>query len=81
MNTDAKTVLDAALKLPPDELEELKRRLNRRLNRISVSGQRRTGDVTRFFGVFDSGDPRSADNDKIDADLAAEYDDDHAPEN
>lgn len=77
MNTDAKTVLDAALKLPPDELEELKRRLNR----ISVSGQRRTGDVTRFFGVFDSGDPRSADNNKIDADLAAEYDDDHAPEN
>lgn len=77
MNTDTKTVLDAALKLPPDELEELKRRLNR----ISNSGQRRTGDVTKFFGVFDSGDPRSADNDKIDADLAAEYDDDHAPEN
>jgi hypothetical protein len=76
MNSDIKTVLDAALKLPPDELEELKRRLNR----ITISGRKRTGDVTRFFGTFDSGDPRSADNDKIDAALAEEYDDDHAPE-
>src|SRR5438128_9778192 len=27
-----------------------------------------------FFGIWDSGDPRSADNDRIDADLAREYD-------
>jgi hypothetical protein len=77
MNSDVNAVLDAALKLPPDELEELKRRLNR----ITVAGHKRKGDVTRFFGTFDSGDPRSADNDKIDADLAEEYSDDHAPEN
>jgi hypothetical protein len=29
--------------------------------------------VRSFFGSWDSGDPRSADNDLIDADLAREY--------
>lgn len=29
--------------------------------------------VRSFFGIWDSGDPRSADNDRIDADLAREY--------
>ena len=32
------------------------------------------GDFSRFFGTFNSGDPNSADNDAIDADLAREYD-------
>jgi hypothetical protein len=31
------------------------------------------GDITRFFGAWDSGDPNSADNERIDADLAREY--------
>ena len=26
-----------------------------------------------FFGVFDSGDPHSTDNERLDADLAREY--------
>jgi hypothetical protein len=30
-------------------------------------------DITRFFGMWDSGDPNSADNERIDADLAREY--------
>jgi hypothetical protein len=29
--------------------------------------------LEEFFGCFDSGDPHSADNDRIDADLAREY--------
>jgi Protein of unknown function (DUF2281) len=29
--------------------------------------------VSSFFGSWDSGDPRSADNDRIDRDLADEY--------
>jgi hypothetical protein len=29
--------------------------------------------VRSFFGVWDSGDPCSADNDRIDADLARDY--------
>lgn len=32
-----------------------------------------TPPVRSFFGIWDSGDPRSADNDRIDADLAREY--------
>ena len=31
------------------------------------------GNVRRHFGSVRSGDPRSADNDRIDADLAKEY--------
>ena len=33
-----------------------------------------TSSVRSFFGIWDSGDPRSADNDRLDADLAREYD-------
>lgn len=29
--------------------------------------------ISSFFGIWDSGDRRSADNDRIDADLAREY--------
>lgn len=39
-----------------------------------VNGTRKkTGDITRFFGMWDSGDPHSADNERIDADLARDY--------
>lgn len=31
------------------------------------------GDFSRFFGTVNSGNPNSADNDAIDADLAKEY--------
>jgi hypothetical protein len=31
------------------------------------------GDFSRFFGTVNSGNPNSADNDAIDADLAREY--------
>ncbi len=41
---------------------------------------KRTGDITRFFGMFDSGDPDSADNERINADLARAYADDHEDE-
>lgn len=34
---------------------------------------RKEGDITKFFGMFDTGDPDSADNEKIDADLARAY--------
>jgi len=33
----------------------------------------------RHAGIFDSGDPHFADNDRIDADLAREYADNHEP--
>ncbi len=34
---------------------------------------RAPADWRRFSGIIDSGDPRSSDNDRIDADLAGEY--------
>ena len=37
----------------------------------------RQGDITKFFGMFESGDPNSADNERIDADLARAYADNH----
>jgi hypothetical protein len=40
----------------------------------------RKGDIRKFFGIFDSGDPNSADNERIDADLAREYGSNHEDE-
>jgi hypothetical protein len=77
MNPDLNKVLDAALKLPPDQQQELIKELR---GRGFPMGKRR-GDVRKFFGTFDSGDPNSADNEKIDSDLAEAYADDHEPEN
>ena len=39
-----------------------------------ASGENGTPPVRSFFGVWDSGNPHSADNDRLDADLAREYD-------
>jgi len=36
--------------------------------------------LLRHAGTFESGDPRSADNERIDADLAREYADNHEDE-
>ena len=43
-------------------------------SRIDPSGSREKGTppVRSFFGIWDSGDPGSANNDRIDADLARE---------
>jgi hypothetical protein len=35
--------------------------------------------VRSLFGSWDSGDPHSADNDRIDSDLADEYENSHIP--
>ena len=39
----------------------------------SLSGEKGTPSVRAFFGIWDGGDPRSADNNRVDADLAHEY--------
>jgi hypothetical protein len=39
-----------------------------------------TGGIREMFGTWSSGDPHSADNDKIDADLARAYADNHEDE-
>ena len=77
MTADLNTVLDAALKLPPGDRAELKRLLDK----ADAPRRERKGDITKFFGTFDSGDPDSGNNEKIDVDLAREYADDHRPQN
>ena len=76
MNQDLNAVLDAALHLPLDQQREL----IEKLTGSNGGRKKKTGNVMRFFGTFDSGDPRSADNDKIDRDLAESYLDTHDPE-
>jgi hypothetical protein len=44
------------------------------------AARRTGGDVSRFIGMFNTGDPDSADNEKIDADLARAYADTHEDE-
>ena len=64
--------LENLLKQLPEELQNevlqfAESLLDRSDNRPSGNG---TPPVGSFFGIWDSGDPRSADNDRIDADLA-----------
>jgi hypothetical protein len=46
----------------------------------SASREKGTPSIRALFGIWDSGDPRSADNDRIDADLAREYASSHEGE-
>ncbi|MGH9945118.1 MAG: hypothetical protein ACRD9R_22435 [Pyrinomonadaceae bacterium] len=41
----------------------------------------RQGDITKFFGTAQGGDPQGPDNEKIDADLARAYAGNHENEN
>lgn len=63
------------LKPIPDELQNevlhFAESLPQRNNDNSTGNE--TPPVRSFFGIWDSGDPNSADNDRIDADLAEEY--------
>lgn len=77
MNQELIQVIDAALKLTPEQQQILVERLKIK----SVIGKKKTGNVRKYFGTFNSGDPNSADNDKIDSDLAEAYLDTHEPVN
>lgn len=65
------------LPLPERERLKLAALIINDISRESGNGEsqkpKRKGDIARFFGMFDSGDPDSADNEKIDADLACAY--------
>ncbi len=66
--------LDHLLKQLPDELQnevlQFAESLVQRSDNIARANETPVGS---FFGIWDSGDPCSADNDRIDADLAREY--------
>lgn len=76
MNPDLNTVLDAAMQLPPDQRAELIERLSR-----SAIPEKVPGRLRKYFGMIDSGDTNSADNEKIDDDIAKAYLDEHETEN
>lgn len=76
VNPDLNKVLDAAMKLTPNQKRELISKLS-----MSYSPKKTPGILRKHFGKIDSGDPHSADNEKIDAELAMAYMDDHFSEN
>jgi len=63
--------LESLLKQLPEELQnEVLQFAESLLHRSDTSSSGNgTLPVRSFFGIWDSGDPRSADNDRIDADL------------
>ena len=71
--------LENLLKQLPEELQnEVLQFAESLLHRSdSSSSGNGTPPVRSFFGIWDSGDQRSADNDRIDADLAREYANSH----
>jgi hypothetical protein len=76
MTPEFNTVLNAAMQLPPTERQKLVSRLS-----IVTSRGKTAGAVEKCFGMFHGGDPNSADNEKIESDLAEEYLATHEPEN
>ena len=73
-----KDKLEELLKQLPEDLQKQVVRFAESLvnrERSAGVGSIRNGgrSVRSFFGIWDSGNPRSADNDLIDADLAREY--------
>jgi len=74
-----KNKLEDPLKQLPDELQNEVLRFAKSLVQKShareASGLTESGapSVRAFFGIWDSGDHHSGDNDRIDADLAREY--------
>ena len=74
MTVDRNKLEDLLKRLPEDLQYQVLQFAESLLHR---SDDRSTGNgappVRSFFGIWDSGDPRSADNDRIDADLAREY--------
>ena len=73
--------------LPMDEQERLKLAAliigdlsNGRETNGAEQKSPRKGDITKFFGMFKGGDPDGSDNEKIDADLARAYAENHEDE-
>ena len=62
--------------LPLPENEQLKLAsliLEKVTKKHEIELPQRKGDTSKFFGMFDTGNPNSADNENIDADLARAY--------
>lgn len=74
--------LEDLLKQLPEELQKevlefAESLVQNARNNANGSKESATPSVRAFFGIWDSGDQGSADNDRIDADLAGEYANSH----
>jgi hypothetical protein len=84
MATQAKTLEELIRELPPHKQAEVRDfvefLLARQESSPRVVGSTRSGGFEQLFGSWDSGDENSADNERIDADLAREYGSPHESE-
>jgi hypothetical protein len=74
MAVDRNKLENLLKQLPEDLQNEVLQFAESLLHRnYKSSGGNGAPPVRSFFGIWDSGDPHSADNDRIDSDLAEEY--------
>lgn len=79
MATDRSKIEELLRQLPEelqDEVLEFAKFLLHKSN-AGDSGANGAPPVRSFFGIWDSGDPRSGDNHQIDSDLVREYESSH----
>ena len=72
MSENYDSILEAAQRLPAEEQRRLAEQLLKRIGQAAMQ-EAGGGKARRHFGAWDSGDERSADNERIDRDLAREY--------
>ncbi len=81
MSTHTKTLEELIKELPPDSRDEVRNFIELLIahQRPNVQTDQATSQNTfeQLFGAWDSGDENSADNERIDADLARAYADNH----
>lgn len=78
MSGNYEAILEAAQSLPAEQQRQLAEQLLASMEQTEPPASAR-GKARRHFGVWDSGDERSADNKRIDRDLAQWYGDSPRP--
>jgi hypothetical protein len=73
MSENYESILEAAQRLPAEQQRRLAEQLLEKIGQAATQKTAEGGKVRRHFGAWDSGDERSADNERIDLDLAREY--------
>jgi len=76
MSVNYESILEAAQRLSVEQQRQLAEQLLANAEQTEPRASSR-GKARRHFGAWDSGDERSADNERIDRDLAQSYGDSH----
>jgi hypothetical protein len=83
MSTTVEQIYSKTIRpLPDSEKLEIASKILDEVTKKGRNGElrRKGGDISKFIGMFNSGDPDFADNERIDADLARAYADTHEDE-